>query len=131
MAMYMYVEKPEKRAIRETSAAITESISSLPDGPPWFATQLKQHAFIARTSIVSVQGITDYQKASELLSSVETKIAITEHPEQEFWKFIEILRSNPSLDGLVDRLLKRYSESNVLCVSSLFISPGVRQVPLP
>ena len=101
----------EHKIIRTNLANITQLISSDPSaGPTWFALKLEEKAFIASAADAVVSGCSTSRQTSALLGAVKSKITTSQEPKKEFAKFIEILRSNPPLEGLAKELVQECGE---------------------
>ena len=97
----------EHKIIRTNLTDITQLISSDPSaGPMRFAQRLEEKAFIASAASAVVVGYSKYDQTSALMGAVVSKIQASQEPGIEFAKFIEILRSNPPLEGLAKKLVE-------------------------
>ena len=108
-------ECQECKTIRTNLDNITQLISSDPStGPTWFAQKLEEKAFISNAAGAVVTGLTKYEQVSKLLGTVKGKISISQEPEREFAKFIEILQSDRPLLDLAKKLLQDCGEFDLV-----------------
>ena len=108
-------ECQECKTIRTNLDNITRLISSDPSaGPTWFALKLEEKAFISNGAGAVVTGLTKYEQVGKLIGAVKDKISISQEPEKEFAKFIEILQSNPPLLDLAKKLLQDCGEFDLV-----------------
>ena len=105
-------EHLEHKIIRTNLTNITQLISSDPSaGPTWFAQKLEEKAFVANAAGAVVLRCSKYEQTSALMGALKNKIKTSQEPKKEFAKFIEILQSNPPLEGLAKKLVEECGES--------------------
>ena len=84
-----------------------------------FSQQLKEKGIISSEAAGAVMSRTDlslYDKASQLMQAVETRIKMDSTPDKTFQAFIEILQKEASTEDLAKSLTASYSKCYV-CVN--------------
>ena len=98
----------EKRSVvqilQSNISTITGTIAKCAS-PAWFSQKLQEKAFItghAASEILSHRS--DVEKVLHLMNAVLAKIDTAPAPRQPFEDFLEILREEPALEVLVEKL---------------------------
>ncbi len=104
----MMSENPEYQTIRENVGTIAQAIASQPSGPTWFEDHLYQQNFTATRGSLPAS-MTPYDKASQLLQTVETRVTAPYlDTAAEFRKFVNILKRNVAFKELAEHLEREY-----------------------
>ena len=62
---------------------------------------------------MSTMGTNNRNKAEEFIRSIETKLESSEHPQELFEKFVEIL-AREGQEDLAVKIVKNYGKENVI-----------------
>ncbi len=99
---------PEYQTIRKNVGIIAQAIASQPSGPTWLADRLYQEGFTSTRGGLPAS-MTPYDKASQLLQAVESRVAAQYlDTAAVFHKFVDILKRVVVYKELAQYLEKEY-----------------------
>ena len=114
----MFQNYIELEVLQRHTADLNQVIAAAPTNPPLLGQQLVQHGFAVRTTvngIVNTLGITDYQKGSQLLSLVDSKLRTAgtkENARTYFNDFLVIIAGPLGQCDIAESLVSTFSKWN-------------------
>ena len=115
-AYTMFQSYVEVEVLRRHTADLNQVIAAAPTNPVLLGQQLVQHGFAVQTTvggIVNTPGITDYQKGSQLLNLVDSKIrtAGTKAKARKYFDdFLKIITGHMGQLDIAESLVATFSK---------------------
>ena len=96
----------ELDTLHKNKSAIIDSVANQAT-PRWLSVKLQEEGMISAenaSAIVNSLSLSNEDKVDHLIQAVESKLRHGSAPEQHFQEFVEILRSEPALEDLAQKL---------------------------